>query len=160
MHNKLQDPLALVGRILLALMFVLAGASKIGDYAGTVGYMAAYHVPMPNVLAVSTIALELGGGLALVFGQYTRWAALALGLFTLLASFIFHPFWAVPADQAMVTNLLFMKNISVAGGMFVLAAFGAGAFSLDAKRAHAVGHAELRGAVGHAAGGMKGALRS
>ncbi len=134
MLNNLRNPLALVGRILLALMFVLAGAAKIGGFAGTVGYMAANGVPMPNVLAVLSIVLELGGGLALVFGLFTRWAALALGLFTLLVSFIFHRFWAVPADQEMVTNLLFMKNISVAGGMFVLAAFGAGAFSLDAMR--------------------------
>lgn len=134
MPNNLQNPLALVGRILLALMFVLAGAAKISGFAGTVGYMAAHGVPMPNVLAVLAVALELGGGLALVFGLYTRWAALALGLFTLLVSFIFHPFWAVPADQVMVTNLLFMKNISVTGGMFVLAAFGGGAFSLDAMR--------------------------
>jgi len=134
MLNNLQNPLALVGRILLALMFVLAGASKIGGFSGTVGYIASGGLPAPAVLAVLTIVLELGGGLALVFGLYTRWVALALGLFTVLVSFLFHPFWAVPADQAMVTNLLFMKNISVAGGMFVLAAFGAGSLSLDAKR--------------------------
>ena len=134
MLNNLQNPLALVGRILLALMFVLAGFSKIGGFGGTVGYIASGGLPVPSVLAVLTIILELGGGLALMFGLYTRWTALALGLFTLLASVLFHPFWAVPADQAMVTNLLFMKNMSVAGGMFVLAAFGAGAWSLDARR--------------------------
>ena len=134
MLDNLRNPLALAGRILLALMFVQSGASKIGGFADIVGYMSGHGVPMPGVLAVLAIVLELGGGLALVFDLYTHWAALALGLFTLLVSFIFHPFWAVPADQAMVTNLLFMKNISVAGGMFVLAAFGAGEFSLDAKR--------------------------
>lgn len=134
MLNSLQNPLALIGRILLALMFVLAGFSKIGGFAGTVGYMQAAGMPAASVLAVMTIILELGGGLALVFGLYTRWAALALGLFTLLATFIFHNFWAQPEAQQMMQQLLFMKNISVAGGMFVLAAFGAGALSLDAKR--------------------------
>ena len=134
MLNSLQNPLALIGRILLALMFVLAGFSKIGGFAGTVGYMQAKGIPAASVLAVLTIVLELGGGLALVFGFYTRWAALALGLFTLLVTFIFHNFWAQPEAQQMMQQLLFMKNISVAGGMFVLAAFGAGAFSLDAKR--------------------------
>ena len=134
MLNSFQNPLALIGRILLALMFVLAGFSKIGGFAGTVGYMQAKGIPAASVLAVLTILLELGGGLALVFGFYTRWAALALGLFTLLVTFIFHNFWAQPEAQQMTQQLMFMKNLSVAGGMFVLAAFGAGALSLDAKR--------------------------
>ena len=135
MLNKLQNPLALVGRILLALMFVLAGVSKIGGFAGTVGYMQAKGVPAASVLAALTIILELGGGLALVFGFYTRWVALAMGLFTILVSLIFHNYWAMADAQQIANNqLFFMKNISVAGGMFVLAAFGAGAFSLDAKR--------------------------
>ena len=134
MLNSFQNPLALIGRSLLALMFVLAGFSKIGGFAGTVGYMQAKGIPAASVLAVLTIILELGGGLALVFGFYTRWAALALGLFTLLVTFIFHNFWAQPEAQQMTQQLMFMKNLSVAGGMFVLAAFGAGALSLDAKR--------------------------
>ena len=126
MLNNLQNPLALVGRILLALMFVLAGASKIAGFAGTVGYIASKGLPAPALLAVLTIVAEVGGGLAIVFGFHARWAALALAGFTLLASFIFHAFWSVPADQQMVQQLMFMKNISVAGGMLVLAAFGAG----------------------------------
>ena len=134
MLDNLQNPLALVGRILLALMFVLAGISKIGGFTGTVGYIGSAGLPAPSVLAVLTIILELGGGLALMFGLYTRWVALALGLFTLLASVLFHNFWAMPEAQQMTNQLMFMKNISVAGGMFVLAAFGAGALSLDAKR--------------------------
>ena len=134
MLNNLQNPLALVGRILLALMFVLAGFSKIAGFDGTVGYIASKGLPAASLLAVLTIIAEVGGGLAIVFGYYTRWAALALAGFTLLASFIFHAFWSLPADQQMVQQLLFMKNISVAGGMLVLAAFGAGAISLDARR--------------------------
>lgn len=134
MLGKLQDPLALVGRILLALMFVFAGYSKIGAFAGTVGFMEAKGVPAAPVLAVLTIILELGGGLALVFGFCTRSVALAIGLFTILVSFIFHNFWAMPEAEQMTNYLMFMKNISVAGGMFMLAAFGAGALSLDAWR--------------------------
>ncbi|MEO5698179.1 MAG: DoxX family protein [Burkholderiaceae bacterium] len=134
MSNSFQTPLALIGRIMLALMFVLAGISKIGGFAGTAGYIGSKGLPMPDVLAALTILLEIGGGLALVFGLFTRWAAIALALFTLLASVIFHNFWAVPEAQQMTQQLMFMKNISVAGGLFVLAAFGAGALSLDAKR--------------------------
>jgi putative oxidoreductase len=133
--NNLQNPLALVGRILLALMFVLAGFSKIGGFAGTVGYIASKGLPAASLLAALTIVLEVGGGLAIMFGFFTRWSALALAGLTLLASLIFHAFWSLPADQQMMQQLLFMKNISVAGGLLVLAAFGAGAISLDAKRA-------------------------
>ena len=134
MLNSLKDPLALVGRILLALMFVLGGFNKIGGFAGTVGYMQAKGVPAASILAVLTIILELGGGLALIAGLYTRWVGLALGLFTLLVSVIFHNFWAMPEAQQMANQLFFMKNMGVAGGMFALAAFGAGALSLDARR--------------------------
>jgi putative oxidoreductase len=126
--------LVLVGRILLALMFVGAGISKIGGFDGTVGYIASKGLPLPSLLAVGTIVLELVGGLALIVGWQTRWAALALAFFTLAASVIFHNFWAMPAEQQMMQQLMFMKNLSVAGGMLVLAAFGAGAFSVDARR--------------------------
>lgn len=132
--NQLQNPLVLVGRVLLALMFVLGGFSKIGGFAGTVGYMQSAGVPAASLLAVLAIVLEIGGGLALLVGLYTRWAALALGLFTLLVSFIFHKFWVMPEAQQMVNQLMFLKNLAVAGGMFALAAFGAGTLSLDARR--------------------------
>ena len=80
-------------------------------------------------------AFEVLAALALAFGWKARWAALALALFTLLASLLFHNFWALPADQAAMQQLMFMKNLSVAGGMLMVAAFGAGPASLDARRA-------------------------
>ena len=138
MTQPLQNPLALAGRILLALMFVLAGFSKIAGFAGTVGYMQSKGIPAAEVLAGLTILLEIGGGLALMFGFMTRWAALALAAFTLLASLIFHNFWAVPEAQRMVQNLMFMKNLSVIGGLLVLAAIGPGRWSVDARRSGAL----------------------
>ena len=135
MLSNLQNPLALVGRFLLALMFVLAGYSKIGGFAATVGFMQSKGMPMASVLAVLTIVLELGGGLALMLGWQTRWIAIALALFTLLASVIFHNFWAMTGPAQMTNQLMFMKNLAVAGGMFVLAAFGPGGISLDARGA-------------------------
>lgn len=134
MLESFKNPLALVGRILLALMFVLAGYSKITGFDGTVGYIASKGLPAPSLLAVLTLIVEISAGLAIVVGFGTRWAALILAGFTLLASLIFHNFWAVPAAQQMVQQLLFMKNMSVIGGLLVLAAFGAGALSLDARR--------------------------
>jgi len=132
--DGLQSTLALVGRILLALMFVLAGFSKISGFEGTVGYMQSQGVTAAPVLAVLTIVLEVAGGLALMVGFYTRWVALTIAAFTLLATLIFHNFWAAAEAQRMVQSLLFMKNLSVIGGMLVLAAFGPGAWSLDARR--------------------------
>lgn len=134
MLDNLKSPLVVVGRVLLALMFILAGLSKLTNIAGTAGYIASGGLPAPMLLAVVVGLLELLGGIAIAVGFHARWAALALGLFTLLASVLFHRYWAVPADQAMVQQLMFMKNLSVAGGMFIVAALGAGPASLDARR--------------------------
>jgi len=127
-------PVALVARVLLALMFVFAGFSKFGDLAGTAGYIASKGLPLPMVLAFLTAALEVVGGIALIVGFQARIAALALAVFTLLASVLFHNFWAMPADQQMVQQLMFMKNVSVAGGLLLLFTLGAGPASLDARR--------------------------
>ena len=123
------------GRILLAALFIPAGISKISGFAGTAGYIASKGLPLPEVGVVIAIAVEVLAGLALLFGFGTRFAALALALFTLAATFIFHNYWTMPADQAMMQQLMFMKNIAVVGGLLVLAAHGAGRFSVDAKRA-------------------------
>ena len=134
MFSSMQTPLTLVGRILLAALFLPAGLSKIGGFAGTTGYIGSVGLPFPEFAAVLAIVVELGGGLALLLGWGTRWAALALAGFTLVASLFFHNFWAMPADQAMLQQLMFFKNIAVVGGLLVLAAHGAGGWSLDAKR--------------------------
>jgi putative oxidoreductase len=135
MLDTLKTPLVVIGRVLLALMFIFSGFQKLGALEGTAGYIASGGLPAPMALAVIVGLLELVGGVFLAIGFQARWAALALGVFTLLASVLFHKFWAVPADQAFVQQLMFFKNLSVAGGMFVVAALGAGAGSLDARRA-------------------------
>jgi putative oxidoreductase len=129
--------LALIGRILLALMFVLAGISKLTGLQGTAGYIGSVGLPAPMALAVFTGLFEVAAGIALAVGFRARFAAVALALFTLLASLLFHRYWAVPADQQMVQQLMFMKNLAVAGGLFVVGALGAGALSLDARRSSA-----------------------
>ena len=129
--NATRDVAALAGRILLVAMFVISGWGKIGGFEGTAGYMASAGLPMAKVLLVLTIVLELAGGLAVVAGWKTRWWALALAGFTLLASFIFHGFWAVPPENMRIQQLMFMKNLSIAGGFLMLFAFGPGRLSLD-----------------------------
>ena len=137
MFQVMQSPLSLVGRLLLAALFLPAGLSKISGFEGTVGYIASAGLPLPQLAAVLAIAVEIIAPIALILGWGTRWAALALALFTLVASFGFHNFWAMPADQAFMQQLMFFKNIAVVGGLLVLAAFGAGALSVDARRAAA-----------------------
>ena len=132
--NALQNPLALISRLLLAALFLPAGIGKITGFEGTVGYIASVGLPMATAGAVAAIVVEVLGGLALLVGFGTRWAALVLALFTLTASFFFHNYWAVPAEQQFMQQLLFMKNVGVTGGLLALAAFGSGAFSLDARR--------------------------
>jgi putative oxidoreductase len=125
---------ALIGRLLLALMFLLAGLSKLGGLEGTAGYIASKGLPMAQLLAIATAALEVGAAVMLIVGWQARWAALALAAFTLLATVLFHNYWAMPADQQMMQQLMFMKNLAITGGLLVLFAFGPGSLSLDARR--------------------------
>ncbi len=133
MFDALKNPLALVGRLLLASLFLPAGIGKLTGFAGTVAYISSAGLPMPALAAAVALIVEIGGGAALIAGAGTRIAALVLALFTLVASCVFHAYWAVPADQQYVTQLLFFKNIAVAGGLLTLAAWGAGAWSIDAR---------------------------
>ncbi|MEP7300323.1 MAG: DoxX family protein [Caldimonas sp.] len=134
MGTSFQNQTALVGRILLGLFFVMSGFEKVTGFQGTVGYIQSAGLPLPQVGAIVAILVELGGGLMLVFGLYTRWAAYALAAFSLVAGFLFHGFWAAPEAQKMGEFINFWKNVTIAGGMLVLAAFGPGSISLDAKR--------------------------
>lgn len=131
MFTSLQNPLSLIGRILLALLFVPSGFGKIAGFAGTVGYIASKGVPLPELAAAAAIGIEVGLGVLLLIGWQTRWAALGIALFTLVVSFIFHNFWAVPADQVIQQQQSFFKNIAVVGGLLTVAAWGAGAWSFD-----------------------------
>lgn len=117
-----------VGRVLLALIFIIAGLGKIPAPEGTIGYMEAFGVP--GVLFWPTVALEVIAGILLLIGFQTRWAALALGAFALVAAFIFHTDFS---NQMEMTS--FLKNLAIAGGMLYVATFGAGALSLDARKA-------------------------
>jgi putative oxidoreductase len=130
--SKFQNAYALVGRLLIALLFVPAGLSKIGGFDGTVGYIASKGLPAPTLGAVIAI---LGLGLALAFGFKARASALVLAIFSVVSGIIFHNYWAMEAAQVMVNQIMFMKNLAIAGGLLGVVAWGAGAFSLDAKLA-------------------------
>jgi len=125
--NKLNAFYSLGGRILIALIFVLAGLNKIGAIEGTQGYMEAMGVP--GILIYPTILFELGAGLAIMVGYQTRIVALGLAGFCIVTAFIFHNNLG---DQTQF--VLFMKNLAMAGGFLFLARDGAGQLSLDNRR--------------------------
>ena len=118
--------LMLAARVLLALIFVIAGYGKIGGYEGTQQYMEAMGVP--GALLPLVILAELGGGLALIVGFLTRLTAAALALFCIVSAVLFHSNFA---DQ--MQQILFMKNLAMAGGFLALVAHGAGSWSVDGK---------------------------
>jgi putative oxidoreductase len=134
MSSKIQNSFNLAARVLMAVLFLPAGLSKLTGFAGTVGYISSVGLPLPTVGAALALVVEIVGSLALLAGFGTRVAALVLAVFTAVASVFFHAYWAVPAEQAFVTQLLFFKNLAVVGGLLAMAANGAGAWSLDARR--------------------------
>lgn len=134
MIDAFKHPLDLAGRFLLALLFIPAGAAKFGNLAATAGYIASVGLPLPQTGAILAAAVELLGGIALVVGFGTRAAALALAAFTLVATYLFHAYWTLPADQQMMQQLMFFKNIAVVGGLLLVAAWGPAGWSCDAYR--------------------------
>lgn len=126
----------LAGRLFLALIFLLSGLGKLGQYAGTLGYMASAGVP--GLLLPLVILLEVAGALAIVAGWRTRLAALALAGFSLLAALLFHANFQEPIQM-----ILFLKNVAIAGGFLLLSVHGAGPWSLDARRTAAVPKHEI-----------------
>lgn len=145
MSKSAQDAFNFAARLLFVVMFLPAGIGKLTGFAGTVGYISSVGLPLPAVGAALAVVIEIAGSIALLVGFRTRVTALVLAVFTLVASFFFHAFWSAPADQAFVVQLLFYKNIALAGGLLALVANGAGGWSLDARRAPApVGLAPAR----------------
>jgi putative oxidoreductase len=122
--NNISTFAAPTGRLLLAMMFLMAGLSKIGNYAGTQGYMDAMGVP--GALLPLVIALEVLGGLAIILGWQTKIASLALAGFCVVSAVMFHNDFSNQAEMSS-----FMKNVTIAGGFLLLIAHGPGAYALD-----------------------------
>jgi putative oxidoreductase len=133
MGTTYQSTVALVGRIFLCAIFVMAGFNKIMDYHGTAQHMTAQGMPAVSILLPMAIAVEILGGLGLLVGFQTRFAAWMLFLFLIPTTAIFHNFWAMSDGQQYQMQMIqFMKNLAVMGGLLGFGAFGAGAYSLDA----------------------------
>jgi putative oxidoreductase len=127
------DAAMLVGRLLLAFLFLYAGIGKATAVGGTAAYIGSKGLPVPELLAWGTIALELVGGAMLAIGLRARWAAIALALFTAAAAVLFHDFWASAAEQVAGQRNNFLKNLAICGGLLYVWATGAGRWSMDGR---------------------------
>lgn len=133
MSNQ-NDLLSLVGRILLGLVFFMGGIGKLMGFAGAVQYATGAGMPMPQVGVAIGAAIEIIAPLMLLVGFKTRWAALALIVFTLVANFVFHQFWAMEGAAKMNNQITFLKNLAMVGGLMMLMVAGPGRYSMDARR--------------------------
>ena len=117
------------GRVLLSLIFILSGVGKLAGHAGTVGYISSVHAPMPELAYWIAVIIEVGFGFALLVGFKARFAAFGLAVFTLTAAFLFHNNFS---DQ--IQMIMFLKNITIIGGLLLVVAHGAGGFSIDNRK--------------------------
>jgi len=122
--------LAPLGRLLLGGLFVAAGIGKVTAFAGTAAFIKSKGLPAPDILAVLTILLEIGAGLAVIVGYQARLAALALAIFSVVAGVIFHNFWDMEGARVMTERALFLKNLAIAGGLIMVTAMGPGPLSM------------------------------
>ena len=119
------------GRIGLAWLFLWSGYGMFVHTASQVALMEAYGMPAANILIWPTGLLEVVAAAMLVLGWKARWAALALIVFTVAATFIFHAYWRGPADQVMNQQIEFVKNLAIVGGLLLVLAHGSGQYALD-----------------------------
>jgi putative oxidoreductase len=131
MMESLAKATPLLARILLALIYVLAGISKLADPSRTVAMMASHGIPLAHVLVFGAIAIELIGGLMLMAGWHGRLVALVLCVYTLALAVIFHAFWAASGAAAETQHALFFGHLSMMGGMLYVAVYGSGPLSVD-----------------------------
>jgi putative oxidoreductase len=130
MHPLLK-PLVPLGRLLLALIFVLGGISKLGAIAATSANMARHGIPYADDLVWGVVALELGGGIMLIVGLLARLVAAAFFFYTLALALLFHPYWTAADEAARTQHAFFYGHLAIMGGMLFVVAFGAGPYSID-----------------------------
>ncbi len=140
-----QNTLTLIGRALLAALYIPAGYQQLMGFDRTVEYIASNGVPLPGMAAALSVVIHLGLGLTLLLGYKARWAALGFAVFTVVITFIFHRYWADPGfvnmeattQQAMTQKYHFYKNLGIVGGLLAFVGFGPGGWSIDATRGKA-----------------------
>jgi putative oxidoreductase len=130
-RNK--DALILAARVLLMVLFLLFGWAKLTNFGGTIGYMGSLGAPAPTVSAIIAVAMEVFVAIALILGVFTRPLALVFVLYTLGTALIGHHYWTLEGTDRMMNMINFYKNISIMGGLLLLAVTGPGRFALHRK---------------------------
>lgn len=131
--EKVKDGVILVARILLVVLFLIFGWSKLTGYAGTVDFMAHEGAPMPQLTALVATVMEAPVGIAIVLGLFTRPFAVLLAVYTLGTALIGHHYWTMTGADRLANEINFFKNLSITGGLLLLYVTGAGRWSFDAK---------------------------
>jgi putative oxidoreductase len=129
--EMVKNPLLLISRILMMVLFINFGSLKLLGYSATVGYFVHQGVPLPNVATPIAIIMELGLGIAIAVGLFVRPLAILLGIYTLATGFLGHPFWSMTGADQFAAEINFFKNVSIMSGLFLLYITGGGRFSLD-----------------------------
>jgi len=132
--KKYEKFMPLLGRIFLALIFLKSGFGKITGWEGTAGYMSSKGFPLVPVFLLGAILFELGGGLSVLLGYRAKLGALALIIFMVPTTIIFHNFWALEGGAKAMQQVMFMKNLAIIGGLFVVFGLGSGPFSLTKNK--------------------------
>jgi putative oxidoreductase len=133
MTGTCQSLTALFGRILLSAIFLISGFAKITDWSGTAGHMEKAGMVAIPLFLVGAIVLEIGGGLSVHLGWFTRIGTVALVVFLVAATLVFHNFWAYDGAERTQQMINFMKNLAIMGGLLTLMAFGPGRYSVDGR---------------------------
>ena len=131
--DGIRNEVALLARLMLVVLFLIFGWSKLGDYGGTVGYMAAKGAPMPALAAIVAIVMEVPVSILIAVGFYTRPLALLMAFYTLATALIGHPYWTMEGAEHAANMINFFKNISIAGGFLLLCLTGPGRYSFDRR---------------------------
>ncbi|ASW01101.1 DoxX family protein [Paraburkholderia aromaticivorans] len=128
-----KDAVILVARVLLMVLFIMFGWSKLTGFSGTVAYMTSSGAPVPALSAVIAVVMELVVGIALLVGFFTRPLALLLAVYTLGTAVIGHHYWNMTGAMQYDNMIHFYKNISIIGGLLLLCVTGAGKYSIDRR---------------------------
>ena len=131
--EKLRDPVLLLSRVLMMVLFIIFGWKKLIGFGGTVAYFTHLGLALPTFAALIALVMEFFVGIAIVLGLLTRPLAILLAIYTLATAIIGHPFWTMTGGEQVANEINFFKNVSIIGGLFVLYLTGAGRFSLDRK---------------------------
>jgi putative oxidoreductase len=131
--GRIRDEVILIARFLLALLFLIFGWEKLGDYSGTVAYMTQSGAPLPTIAALVAIVIEFVLSITIILGIWTRPLAVVLALYSLATAYIGHPYWSMEGVDRSANMINFYKNFSIIGGFMLLYLTGPGKYSIDAR---------------------------